>query len=79
LLHACGNLALARGKREEAWNFATKSLDLATTTRSRKHIARARQLQGEIMSADGKLDYVRKYDLDVGGFTQWWSGMVPLA
>jgi len=31
------------------------------------------------MSADGKLDYVRKYDLDVGGFTQWWSGMVPLA
>jgi 6-phosphogluconolactonase len=28
---------------------------------------------------DGKLDFVRKYDLDVGRFTQWWSGMVPLA
>jgi 6-phosphogluconolactonase len=29
--------------------------------------------------ADGKLDFVRKYDLDVGKFTQWWSGMMPLA
>jgi 6-phosphogluconolactonase len=28
---------------------------------------------------DGKLDYARKYDIDVGGFTQWWSGMIPLA
>ena len=31
------------------------------------------------MGADGKLDFVRKYDLDVGKFTQWWSGMIPLA
>jgi 6-phosphogluconolactonase len=31
------------------------------------------------MGADGKLDFVRKYDLDVGNFTQWWSGVVPLA
>jgi 6-phosphogluconolactonase (cycloisomerase 2 family) len=30
------------------------------------------------MRADGKLDFVRKYDLDVGKFTQWWSGMVQL-
>jgi 6-phosphogluconolactonase len=29
--------------------------------------------------ADGKLDFVRKYDIDVGTMTQWWSGMVPLA
>jgi len=28
---------------------------------------------------DGKLDFVRKYDLDVGKFSQWWSGMIPLA
>jgi 6-phosphogluconolactonase len=28
---------------------------------------------------DGKLDFVRKYDLDVGKLTQWWSGMIPLA
>jgi 6-phosphogluconolactonase len=29
--------------------------------------------------ADGKLDFVRKYNIDVGTMTQWWSGMVPLA
>ncbi len=29
-------------------------------------------------NSDGKLDFVRKYDLDVGKFTQWWSGMIPL-
>ena len=29
--------------------------------------------------AGGKLDYVRKYDIDVGNLTQWWSGMIPLA
>ena len=28
---------------------------------------------------DGKLDFVRKYDLDVGKLTQWWSGMISLA
>jgi len=31
------------------------------------------------MGQDGKLDFVRKYDIDVGPFTQWWSGMIPLA
>jgi hypothetical protein len=29
--------------------------------------------------ADGKLAFVRKYDLDLGGYLQWWSGMVALA
>jgi 6-phosphogluconolactonase len=28
---------------------------------------------------DGKLAFVRKYDLDTGRKTQWWSGMVALA
>jgi len=28
---------------------------------------------------DGKLTFVRKYDLDTGNLTQWWSGMVPMA
>jgi 6-phosphogluconolactonase (cycloisomerase 2 family) len=28
---------------------------------------------------DGKLSFVRKYDLDTGNLTQWWSGMVPMA
>jgi 6-phosphogluconolactonase len=31
------------------------------------------------VGADGKLDFVRKYDLDLGGYLQWWSGMVALA
>jgi 6-phosphogluconolactonase len=31
------------------------------------------------MREDGKLDFVRKYDIDVGPFTQWWTGMIPLA
>lgn len=28
---------------------------------------------------NGKLDFARKYDIDVGPFTQWWTGMIPLA
>lgn len=28
--------------------------------------------------SDGKLDFLRKYDLDVSTRTQWWSGMIPL-
>lgn len=31
------------------------------------------------LRADGKLDFVRKYDIDVGPDTQWWTGMIPLA
>jgi 6-phosphogluconolactonase len=31
------------------------------------------------MGADGKLALARKYDIDVGRFTQWWTGMIPLA
>jgi hypothetical protein len=31
------------------------------------------------IGADGKLDFVRKYDIDTGVKTQFWSGMVPLA
>ena len=27
---------------------------------------------------DGKLDFVRKYDVDVGNRTMFWMGMVPL-
>ena len=30
------------------------------------------------MGSDGKLSLVRKYDTDVGGFQQFWSGMVTL-
>jgi 6-phosphogluconolactonase len=31
------------------------------------------------MGADGKLDFARKVDIDVGRATQWWTGMIPLA
>jgi hypothetical protein len=31
------------------------------------------------MGEDGKLAFARKYDIDVGPFTQWWTGMIPLA
>jgi 6-phosphogluconolactonase (cycloisomerase 2 family) len=31
------------------------------------------------MGRDGKLTFVRKYDVDVGRFQQFWSGMVTLA
>ena len=31
------------------------------------------------IGADGKLTFARKYDLDVGKFTQWWTGMVAMA
>jgi len=31
------------------------------------------------VAEDGKLAFVRKYDIDTGALTQWWSGMVPLA
>lgn len=56
LFRAHGELALARGWREEAWKFASESFDLASTTVSCKHIARAQWLQGEILAASGRLD-----------------------
>jgi hypothetical protein len=30
------------------------------------------------IGADGKLTFVRKYDIDVGGKTMFWMGMVQL-
>jgi tetratricopeptide (TPR) repeat protein len=56
LLHARGELALAEGRLDEAWSFATQSLELATQTDSRKHVARAQRLQGEILAASDRLD-----------------------
>ena len=51
LLRARGELALAEGRLDEAWSFATQSLELATQTDSRKHVARAQRLQGDILAA----------------------------
>ena len=30
------------------------------------------------VDSDGRLDFVRKYDVDVGDKTMFWMGMVPL-
>ena len=30
------------------------------------------------INADGKLDFVRKYDIEIGERTMWWMGMVGL-
>jgi class 3 adenylate cyclase/tetratricopeptide (TPR) repeat protein len=56
LLHAFGQLALAEGRHDEAWTYAAQSLELATQTDSRKHVARAQRLQGDILAASGRLE-----------------------
>jgi tetratricopeptide (TPR) repeat protein len=56
LLRAFGELALAQGRHDEAWTYATQSLELATQTDSRKHVARAQLLQGEVLAARGRLE-----------------------
>jgi tetratricopeptide (TPR) repeat protein len=56
LLHARGALALARARHEDAWRFATESLQLACKTHARKHEARAQRLQGEILAATGRMN-----------------------
>jgi hypothetical protein len=56
LLHARGALALVRGQHDEAWRFATESLELARQTHARKHEPRAQRLQGEILAATGRLN-----------------------
>ena len=55
LLNARGALALARGRYDEAMQFANESLELAHKTYSCKHEARAQRLQGEILAATGRL------------------------
>src|SRR5207302_1730862 len=56
LLHAFGQLALAQGRHDEAWTSAAQSLELATQTDSRKHVACAQRLQGEVLAASGRLE-----------------------
>jgi tetratricopeptide (TPR) repeat protein len=46
LLRACGELALAGRRYDEAWDFATQSLQIATETRSLKHACARRASQG---------------------------------
>jgi class 3 adenylate cyclase/tetratricopeptide (TPR) repeat protein len=63
LVRARGELALAAGRLDEAWTFATQSRDLAEKFVCRKHIARADWLRGEILAKSGKLqDAARAFD-----------------
>ncbi len=55
LLRARGELALAEGRDDEAWSYATQSLEMATRSDAPKHVARARILQGQILAASGRL------------------------
>ena len=50
-----GSWRWRRGRYDEAWTYATQSLELATQTDSRKHVVRAHWLQGEILAASGRL------------------------
>jgi tetratricopeptide (TPR) repeat protein len=56
LLRARGALALAEGRLDDASKFAAESLAMATHHDSRKHIARARRLQGMVLAANGRLE-----------------------
>jgi tetratricopeptide (TPR) repeat protein len=56
LARAQGELALREGRLDDAWKRALESLEVATRTDSRKHVARALCLQGEILAASRRLD-----------------------
>jgi ATP/maltotriose-dependent transcriptional regulator MalT len=56
LLRARGELALAEGRHDEAWDYAVQSLDMASRTDARKHVVRAQWLQGEVLAASGRLE-----------------------
>lgn len=55
LLRAWGELALAQGHPDDAWTYACQSFDLATRSHSRKHMARAQLLQGDVLRVGGRL------------------------
>jgi tetratricopeptide (TPR) repeat protein len=56
LFRARGALALAERRFDDAWKFAVESLEMASRSDSRKHIARARRLQGMVLAANGRLE-----------------------
>jgi tetratricopeptide (TPR) repeat protein len=60
LLRARAELLLATDQLDEAWTSATRSLELATQTDSRKHVALSQLLLGEIAAAQGRLPEAEK-------------------
>jgi tetratricopeptide (TPR) repeat protein len=55
LLQARGELALAEMRVDDAWDYASRALAMSTGTGSRKHVARAHRLRGEILAAGDRL------------------------
>ena len=55
LLRAWGELAVAQGRPDDAWTYACQSFEMATQSHSRKHIARAQLLQGDVLRGWGRL------------------------
>jgi tetratricopeptide (TPR) repeat protein len=55
LLRARAEVALAGGRLDEAWEFATQSRQLATQADARKHVAHAQLVLGEIAAAQDRL------------------------
>lgn len=60
LLRARAEVLLATDKPDEAWTYASQSLELATQTDSRKHVALAKLLLGEIAAAQDRLPEAEK-------------------
>jgi hypothetical protein len=56
LARARGELALLEGKLDDAWRYAEQSFDIAVRSESRKHVARAQLLQGQIQAASGRVE-----------------------
>jgi class 3 adenylate cyclase/tetratricopeptide (TPR) repeat protein len=86
LVRSLGELALSQGRDEEALDYASRSLELATRCRHRKHAARARALQGRILAGRDRLeDAVTAFrdSLDVaeglGTLREGWMGQAALA
>jgi len=85
LLHAQGELALAEGRLDEAWDRAARSLEMATETSSRKHVARALRLRGEVLAAGGRLEDAARearasvaLALELGTPREVWQGEATL-
>ncbi len=86
LLAALGEMALTEHRLEEAWGHATRSLELATESDSRKHVTRAQRLRGQILAAQGRLeDGARALEVSVtlaealGTPREVWMGKAALA
>jgi class 3 adenylate cyclase/tetratricopeptide (TPR) repeat protein len=56
LLQARAELALAETRLDDAWDDASRALEMSTRTASRKHVARAQRLRGEILAASDRFE-----------------------